>query len=151
MIIACCCHADHATKLADALAKKAIGPKTHGDGERLSKKEYQEQFMCVVKEEIVVVGRGSIIKDVSIKHVLRTPMNGLPLVAVDFAVGIQDWLSTRVVAIVVESEAIAGSDFGLENWDVIAQALYQKSVRVLAFKDSSAVFRASLQDLMQFT
>ena len=65
--------------------------------------------------------------------------------------GIQDWLSTRVAAIVVKSKAIAGSDFGLDNWDVIAQALCQKSVRVLALKDSSAEFRDSLQKLMQFT
>ena len=50
------------------------------------------QRACDISEtsfsSIVVAGRGGIIKDVTIKHVLMTPTNGLLLVAdVDFATG----------------------------------------------------------------
>ena len=64
VIIACCYDADYATTLAAALAKKAIETKPPVAGERRSKTEYQEQFMCVGKGEIVVAGRSGIVKDV---------------------------------------------------------------------------------------
>ena len=70
--------------------------------------------MCVVKQEIVVAGRGGMVKDVTIKHDMRIPMDGLLLVSeVDFTVGIQDWLSMRVAAI-VDKPTVVESDLG---WD----------------------------------
>ena len=52
------------------------GGKGQGQRARASPEEFQVMFKCVIMEELIIAGRHSIVKEVEIKQVLRTPGGG---------------------------------------------------------------------------
>ena len=151
VIIACCCDEKQASKLTKAICRPSFGTRTHGNGGRSSKEEYQEEFLYCARGKIVVAGRKGMVKHVSIKLVKDSPLNGMLLVAdVDFSVGIQECLNMRVAAIMAESTVVE-SDDGAKDWSEIVEELLRKSVRVLVFKDSAEDFRNALLRSMHHT
>ena len=145
VLFVCCCDSEAAMRMQTALSKDAVNKtrgeggkgavnKTRGDGEkgqgqqaRASKEEFQVMFKCVILEELIIAGRHSIVKDVEIKQVLRTPGGGPLLIAeVGFSVAIQQMLSLRVAALCVHDQVEAGGG-GAQAWGDVAQA-FQKQV-----------------------
>ena len=150
VLFVCCCDSEAAMRMQTALSKDAVNKtrgeggkgavnKTRGDGEkgqgqqaRASKEEFQVMFKCVIMEELIIAGRHGIVKDVEIKQVLRTPGGGPLLIAeVGFSVAIQQMLSMRVAALCVHDQVAAGGG-GAQAWGDVAQALENRSVRLIA-------------------
>ena len=150
VLFVCCYDSEAAMRMQTALSKDAVNKtrgeggkgavnKTRGDGEkgqgqqaRASKEEFQVMFKCVIMEELIIAGRHGIVKEVEIKQVLRTPGGGPLLIAeVGFSVAIQQMLSMRVTALCVHDQVAAGGG-GAQAWGDVAQALENRSVRLIA-------------------
>ena len=120
VLFVCCYDSEAAMRMQTALSKDAVNKiggeggkgavnKTRGDGgkgqgqqARASKEEFQVMFKCVIMEELIIAGRHSIVKEVEIKQVLRTPGGGPLLIAdVGFAKAAQHMLFMRVAAVCV--------------------------------------------------
>ena len=134
VLFVCCYDSEAAMRMQTALSKDAVNKtrgeggkgavnKTRGDGEngqgqqaRASKEEFQVMFKCVIMDELIIAGRHSIVKEVEIKQVLRTPGGGPLLIAeVGFSVAIQQMVSMRVAALCVHDRmqlAMAGQRLG---------------------------------------
>ena len=157
VIIACCGSASMAIQLADYLARPPIGDpefrKTLGEGApRPGKTELQLQFIVNRSESIVFAGRRGLCKCIDPIQQVATPLDGtMVVVDVGFGVCIENTLTQRVAAIVVRSATYAGSDLGLRSWELAANTLAQKSVRVLAFKDAPHELHVEMARHLQFT
>jgi hypothetical protein len=142
-----CASKEQAKTLGTALSQPSFGSPTRGDGVkgRSPPSEYQEKYLYVIHNEIVIAGRYGVVKELRHNLAKECPQRGTILIAqLDFAIGIQDSLHMRVAAISTNSTVVERPE-GQRFWNGTVQELLDKSVRVLVFKDSAEQFREALR------
>ena len=94
---------------------------------RKSAEDFQARFKCVAFQELIVAGRQPVVKEVIIKEALVTLGGGALLIAeLGLHAMVQGQLYIRLVAF-GKSQPKPGA-----SWDKVAEALVQRSVRLMA-------------------
>ena len=157
ILVVCCCNGAMAEDMTTALSKDGVDKRTtRGDGEkgqgkgraRASPEDFQVQFECVKKADLIIAGRKGIVKEVEITDEAVTPVGGLVLIAqVGFSVSLQQMLSIRVAAI---SMPLVPEQGLMVAWDDVAVCLERRSVRLVAgeFTNKVLTFLKAMRNLL---
>ena len=164
ILFVCCCDGQVAEEMKTVLSEQGVDNRPRGDGgkgqgsgtkgkgkggqARAGPEDFQVQFQCISRGDLIVAGRNGIVKELDFKEELLTPLgSGVLIAEVGFNVGIQQMLSLRVAAIGVPIDPESAV---MVTWDDVAQALERRSVRVLAgeFTDKFLQFLKAMRNLV---
>ena len=164
ILFVCCCDGQVAEEMKTVLSEQGVDNRPRGDGgkgqgsgtkgqgtggqARAGPEDFQVQFHCISRGDLIVAGRNGIVKELDFKEELVTPLgSGVLIAEVGFSVSFQQMLSMRVAAIglPIEPECESGV-----TWDDVAHYLEQKSVRLLAgeFTDKLLEFLKAMRNVV---
>ena len=151
-IVLCCCDWTTAQQMQTELMKEPVGEPTRAGGEqrpRPGPDELQYSYVCVTGKELIIAGRASCVSEVYISDFTVTPDGRRVLVA-----GSQSYVPVQGIYDWTLAAFGQPSSCGSGDWDDVATAMVDHSVRVMAGEFGGTAFwagQSGLEELLAAT